>query len=238
MKTEELERKRRGVDPNEVSRALQDLQPLSAILLDRRGHEVPLTSAGYVLRFGHAYHLRIESPFPCEQIDHLQIVTPAPFIEVEPAVHEQDDRGRSVHILPFKVKLDLWSTVNRLGMTVFGDELEVWHYFKPNVYRHAEPYFCPIIVRPRWMTVLIAVLAGLLFMVVERLVTNAFVPENAGQHLGDMLHAAVQRSTWWYFLAIALGVWLIVNLVNLLLVYRRSRELRAQFRETYTLVGR
>jgi hypothetical protein len=233
MKTEEIERKPRGLDPNEVSRALQELQPLSWELLDRRGRQVPLTSAGYVLRFGHAYHLRLVSPFRCEEIEHVRLDNPAPFLAVEPSVHEQDDQGRSVHILPFRVKLDLWSILRRLGMTVSGDELEVRHQFKPNVYRHAEPFLCPIVVRPRWATVLVAVLGGLLLMVVERLVSNLFAPASANQNLDDLFYAAEQRTTWWYFLAIAGAVWLLVNVVNLFLLYRRSRELRQNFRELY-----
>jgi hypothetical protein len=233
MKTEELDRQRRGLDPNEVSRALQDLQPSCWALLDRRGHAVPLTSAGYVLRFGHAYQLRLVSPFECEEIDCVRLVNPAPFLAVEPAVHEKDDRGRSIHILPFKVKLDFWSILRRLGMTVFGDELDVRHYFKPHVYRHAEPFLCPIVVRPRWMTVLIAVVGGLLFMVLERLVTSLFVPESTGRSLADTLGAVSQRGNWIYFLIIAAAVWLGVNIVNLCLLYRRSRELRDSFREMY-----
>lgn len=238
MKTVELHRKHRGLDPNEVSRALQDLQPTSWTLEDRRGRPVPLTSAGYVLRFGHAYHLHLVSPFPCDDIDRVRLVNPSQFLTVEPAIHEQDDQGRSIHILPFKVKLDIWSVLRRLGMTVFGDELEVRHYFKPNVYRHAEPFLCPIVVRPRWMTVLVAVIGGLFFMLLERLVSTLFFPAGPEQNLDNLLSAAEQRSTWWSLLIVAAAVWIIVNLMNLFLLYRRSRELRDNFRESYPAVDK
>jgi len=42
------------------------------------------------------------------------------------------------------------------------------------------------------------------------------------------------RSEWWFgFLGAALLVWFVVYMINLGILYRRSRELREQFRESY-----
>ena len=103
MKTEEIQRTTRGRDPYEVSRALQELTPLSWSIMDRRGRPVPLTPAGYVLRFGQAYRLRLVSPFKAEDVREVRILTPPSFLTVEPTLIEKDSQGRLVYTLPFKV---------------------------------------------------------------------------------------------------------------------------------------
>src|SRR5262249_39049858 len=106
MKTEEIQRTTRGRDPHEVSRALQDSKPLSWSIVDRRGRAPPLSAAGYVLPFGQAYRLRIISPFPAADIQEVRLVNPPSFVTVEPPLIEQDEQGRVVHSMPFKVSLD------------------------------------------------------------------------------------------------------------------------------------
>src|SRR6516225_7706458 len=74
MLTEELHRTYKGRDPNEVSRALQELTPRSCVIVDRRNRPVLLSSAGYVLRFGNAYRLQIRAPFRHEDIQAVRII--------------------------------------------------------------------------------------------------------------------------------------------------------------------
>src|SRR5947209_3688475 len=74
MKTEEIQRTPRSHDPGEVSRALQELTPLSCTIVDRHGRPVRLSSAGYVLRFGKSYHVRIRPPFKNEEIREVRII--------------------------------------------------------------------------------------------------------------------------------------------------------------------
>ena len=64
MQTESIQRTPATHCPHAVSRALQDLAPDVCVIVDRRGKPVPLSGAGYVLHFGHAYHLRVVSPGP------------------------------------------------------------------------------------------------------------------------------------------------------------------------------
>jgi hypothetical protein len=234
MKTEEIQRKPRGRDPNEVARALQELTPRAWSVVDRRGRPVPLTSAGFVLRFGQAYHLRLVSPFKREVVEKVYFENPPPFISVMPSRFDKEEQGYDVYDLPFKVNLDPWANLRRLGTSVLGDDLEVVHGFRPGVYHEAPTFLCPIVVRPRWETVIVGVLSGLLFILLEKLLVGLFAPHrNFQDSIEELLNAFTQRHSWGIFAMLAGAVWLIVNIVNVSLLYRRSRELRQHFRESY-----
>jgi hypothetical protein len=234
MKTEEIQRTTRGRDPYEVSRALQDVMPRSWSMLDRHGRPVPLSAAGYVLRFGQAYRLRIVSPFPAEDVEEVKIINPPAFLIAERTLVEKDEQGQLSHTLPFKVTLDLWTHLRKLGATVYGDDLEVVHYFRPGVFREAQSFLCPIVARPRWGIIAVAVVVGLLLLILEKLATGFFFPERPIlESLRDALER-MSRANWWLqFMSIALTVWLVVTAVNVAFLYKRSRELRAEFKETY-----
>src|SRR6266581_1859266 len=105
MKTEEIQRTPKSSDPNEVSRALQELTPLSCRIVDRRGRAVPLSAAGYVLRFGKAYRLRIRAPFADDDVESVRIISPPAFLKVEPELREIDEAGQSVRAIPFTVSV-------------------------------------------------------------------------------------------------------------------------------------
>jgi len=233
MRTEEIQRTSRSRDPNELSRALQELTPLSCVIVDRRGRPVPLSSAGYVLRFGKSYHVRVLPPFKDEEIREVRIINPPAFLTVENELCEVDDQGRKVRAIPFKVSLDLWTHMRKLGMGIYGDELEIAHYFHPAARREAPAFFCPIVARPRWTVVFVAVLLGLVFILLEKLVTGFFAPERPAENLRLFLEPVFRWDSWLWLAGIALLVWFGVTLVNLLLLYRRSRELRALFLEDY-----
>ena len=204
MKTEEIQRRPRGRDPNEVSRALQELTPRAWSVVDRRGRAVPLTSAGYVLRFGQAYHLRLVSPFKREDVEQVYIDNPPPFISVQPGRFDREEQGYYVYDLPFKVNLDPWAHLRRLGMSVLGDDLEVVHGFRPGAYGEAPTFLCPIVVRPRWATVIVGVLGGLLFILLEKLLTGLFVPNrNIQDGIGDLLEALSRGHSWGFFAMLA-----------------------------------
>jgi hypothetical protein len=237
MRTEEIQRTPRSRDPNEVSRALQELTPLSCAIVDRRGRPVPLSSAGYVLRFGHSYHLRLLSPFHEEDIQTIRLINPPPFLTVEPELPEVDEQGRSVRSIPFKVSLDLWTHMRKLGMGIYSDDLEIVHYFRPGLFREAPAFFCPIVARPRWTVIIVAVLLGILFILLEKIVSGFFSPEHPADNLRLFLEPMLRLESWLWLVGIALAVWLGVNLVNLTLLYRRSRELRQAFREMYPGCG-
>jgi hypothetical protein len=238
MRTEEIQRTPRSRDPNEVSRALQELTPLSCTIVDRRGRPAPLSSAGYVLRFGKSYHVRILSPFKDEEIREVRIINRPAFLTVENELCEIDDQGRQVRSIPFKVSLDLWTHMRKLGVGVYSDELEIAHYFHPAARREAPTYICPIVAQPRWTVVFVAALVGLVFILLEKLVTSVFSPDRPAENLRAFLEPALRWDSWLWLAGIALLVWVGVTAVNLLLLYKRSRELRAAFVEVYPDVER
>jgi hypothetical protein len=230
MKTEEIQRTPRSRDAYEVSRSLQELKPTCCSIVDRHRRPVPLSSAGYVLRFGRSYHLRLISPFTEEDIQEVRISTPPAFVNIEREMRDIDEQGRTVRSIPFKVSLDVWSFIRKLGMGIHGDELEVVHYFKPGVFREAPCFLCPIVARPRWGLVIWAVLLGLLLIVLEKLVVGAFSPDKS---IEETLQPLLRWESWWRLILVALPIWLGVSLVNLGLLYRRSRELHNDFRAMY-----
>ncbi len=234
MKTEEIQRTPRGRDPYEVSRAFQDTTPLSWSIVDRRGRAAPLSAAGYVLRFGRAYRLRIVSPYKAEDIKEVRILTPPSFLTVEPTLIEKDAQGRLTYTMPFKVSQILWAHIRSMGASVCGDELEVVHDFKPGAFREPQSFLCPIVARPRWEVLVVAIVLGLLFIVVEKVISGVFFPEKTVQDTIQTMLGTFSRGDWWIrFLIAAIAVWLVVNGINLVLLYKRSRELRTNFRETY-----
>src|SRR5262249_13782335 len=148
-----------------------------------------------------------------------------PFLSTEPELREVDEQGRSVRSIPFKVSLDLWTHMRKLGMGVYADELEIVHYFRPGVIREPSPYFCPVVARPRWTVVAVAVFLGLVLILLEKLVAGIFSHQPV-EHVRGFLEPFMRSDSWLWLLAVAAGVWTIVNLVNMALLYRRSRELR------------
>jgi hypothetical protein len=98
MKTEEITREPRAA-AHLVSRALQDLAPLHAEVLDGRGKRVPLSSAGYVLHAGRKYRLRIVPP-PDADLLGLQVITPPDFLKVGHEVAGTDEHGPLFWLFP------------------------------------------------------------------------------------------------------------------------------------------
>ncbi len=236
MKTEEIQRTPRSRDPNEVSRALQELTPLSCAIVDRRGRPVPLSSAGYVLRFGRSYRLRIRPPFPDEEIESLRIISPPAFLTLEPELREIDGEGRPVRTIPFTVSGGWLRWISRLTRWACTDELEISYHFRPGVLRQPPIFLCPIVARPLWSLLIIAVLTGLLTVVLERLVSDFTFAERRAETMRLLADSMWRWDTWIWLGGITLGVWLTVTLANTWTLYRRSRELEHEFQERYPCV--
>jgi hypothetical protein len=233
MQTEELHRTYKGRDPNEVSRALQELTPLSCAIVDRRNRPVPLSSAGYILRFGNSYRLQIRAPFRDEDIQTVRIVSPPEILTVEPELHETDDEGRAVRTVPFTVSVGWLAQMLRLNLMVCSDDLQIAYNFRPGV-PHAPPIFsCPIIARPKWTLVWMAVLAGLLWLLIPRIASDLTFAERRLETIQQSAESLLRWDSLLWLAGVALAVWLIVTLVNSIAIYRRSRELQKAFDEQF-----
>src|SRR5262245_50276969 len=158
MKTEEEAIQARG--PRHAAPAsLQELAPLSATIIDRRGRPVPVCSAGFVLRAGRSYRLRIAPP-PDPDFLGAKIQTPPDFIRPDAEVSGAD-QGQRFRDLPFRVRQDLRGSLLKLG-GLLTDELEVRLHFRGGSGKSPPPLAYPIVVRPGRELLLGALLTALL----------------------------------------------------------------------------
>jgi len=233
MKTEELQRSSVSQIPDEVSRSLQEATPVWCTIVDRHGRPATLSSAGYVLRGNGSYRLRLVSPFNDEEVQEVRIVSPPSFTKTEPEVRQIDEQGRAVRSISFKVPIQ-FSHIWRLGFGVLHDDLEIVHIFKPGSQRESQPYMVPVVVRPVLISLLAAMLLGLLGCFLPKLATEFFFGDKSAEYIVDILQTP---DKWLWMLAVTLGAFVFVNALNLMLLYGRSRELRHGFRERYPVVA-
>ncbi|MBM4073336.1 MAG: hypothetical protein FJ271_31100 [Planctomycetes bacterium] len=236
MKTESIQRTLAGNDPHGISRALQDLTPDDCTIVDRRGKPVPLSGAGYVLHFGRAYHLRIVSPFADDDLQEVCLVSAPTFLTTAPAFTDVDENGRNVHVLPMRVTSDwlsIWSLLRRFGLGIDWDELEISQRFKPGKLRDAKPFLCPVVARPHWSVLLVLALFGVLALFVQKTLDHVIDPEK-GDRLDALLQSLQRWDSWALMFGGVFALWCLVNSLNLCFLYQRTRELRRNYRETYS----
>lgn len=103
-----------------VSPALLPQSPGRIQLTTARGQEVPLMLAGYRLKLGSTYHLRVAGP-----VRELRLVGfPRLLVRRQGEPHELADDPARGHCQALRIgRADLWSTVTSLG--IHAEELEV-----------------------------------------------------------------------------------------------------------------
>src|SRR5262245_51002548 len=222
MKTEEEAIQARG--PRHAAPAsLQELAPLSATIIDRRGRPVPVCSAGFVLRAGRSYRLRIAPP-PDPDFLGAKIQTPPDFIRPDAEV-SGTDQGQRVRDLPFRVRQDLRGSLLKLG-GLLTDALEVRLHFRSGSGKSPPPLTYPIVVRPGPELLLGALLTALLSAACSLL-------------LPDLLSADKTHGVnFWVYAGFALaGLLLALVLAAYVLaslqLRQRTRDLRSSFNERY-----
>lgn len=231
MKTENITREPRRAAQS-VSRALQDLAPLSCELLDARGRRVPLSSAGYVLRAGNKYRLRV-TPADNDLIA-VQVISPPDFLIIDPEVTDHDAAGRCVRDIPFRVRLDLGAAVYRFG-NVRCDDLEITCKFRPESGKHSPKYCHPVVVRPGLALVSLAAVGSIL-----SLVAPLFLSELSNGSIMESTDFMARISHWltnpvfWLCLGLIAAVLLSVYGFSLFQLLQRSKELCELFQERYT----
>jgi hypothetical protein len=231
MKTEEVTREPRTAC-QVVSRALQDLAPVRAEVVDGRGKRVPLSSAGYVLRTGKKYRLRIIPP-PDTDLLGMKVIAPPDFIRVGEEVISTNERGQPVRDLPFRVRPELGATVYKFG-NVRSDELEITFQYQPESGKHAPHYTYPIVVRPGWGLVCLAVAGTVLTLLGPIIGHELFAGSKSGDaSFLDKLGHWLTDLRFWLFPALILLVLLLVYGYSLFQLHQRSNELRASFEERY-----
>jgi hypothetical protein len=222
MKTEEEPIQARG-PRNAAPTCLQELVPLSATVIDPRGHPVPVCSAGFVLRAGRSYRLRLVLP-PDPDILRADILTPPDFIRTDIGC-PGTDRGQHVHDLHFRVRQNLSGALLKLGGLLI-DELEVRLQFRGGSGKSPPPLIYPIVVRPGPELLLGALL-------------TALISAAGSLWLHDPLSAEKTREVnFWVYAGFALaGLVLALVLVAYALaslqLRHRTHDLRSAFNERY-----
>jgi hypothetical protein len=218
-----------------ISLALQDLAPRSCTLVDAHGKEVPLSSAGYVLRFGQAYRLQVIPPFPDADLEEVRILPPPDFVAVQPEVKLLDGQGRSVRTFAFRVQSDSSLYWKRFIPEVRAGELSIAYKFRPAVDRTVPPHDCPIIVRRGWLMVIVAAVFFVAGLIVQAMVEDLVKREPTGQaaYQGFIVRALRDWNVMGLLFGVVFFVLLVGACVTMWLTYQRSRELRRLFRERY-----
>src|SRR4051812_14349012 len=125
-----------------VSVALQDVVPPAIALLDAGNKPVRLSSAGYVLRAGEKYRLRVALPAD-PSFESVRLNTSPEFLKMGEAADHMED-SRRFREFPFRVERGLKS------MSVVCETLEVEVLYRPG--RGMPPFRqdVPFVVRPGW----------------------------------------------------------------------------------------
>ena len=222
MKTEEETIQARG--PRHAAPAcLQELAPLSAAIIDPRGRPVPICAAGFVLRAGRSYRLRIVCP-PDGDFLGAKILTPPDFIRTDTEA-PSDDQGQRIRDLPFRVRQDLRGSLLKLG-GLLTDELEVRLHFRGGSGKSFPPLTYPIVVRPGPELLFGALLTALLsaagsLLLPEMLSTEKTHGVNFWVYAGFALTGVL--------LALVLAAYALASLQ----LRHRTRDLRCSFDDRY-----
>jgi hypothetical protein len=235
MQTEELVRQTRPVDGLAVSRALQDLVPLSWQVTTERGKPVPLSSAGYVLHFGRTYLFRAAAAVERGPLPDLRLACRPPFVTRRGDARTVSRHGRAVlRALPFAVtRPSGWFGVLKAPYEVFYDDLEVTCTFSDQP--KGVELTCPVVVRMRWgLGFVVLVLLGLLFGTLLAFVPRAWHEYMAGSGLAAdpvQLWVSVRDHPlfWLWPLATAVLNTALGLTLNVGRLWRRSRELQARY---------
>jgi hypothetical protein len=223
---------------NTLSPALQPLAPLSCTLITPHNRAVSLGAAGYILRPGRAYRLRVVLPCPESDLVEVRLLTPLDFIKAEPAWEEAAEDGKAVRVLPFLVPRDSfldWKHFVRLCSASFS----VVYSFRGRGQRHAVEHQCPIVVLPWVGPMLISAAIGVLFLLGQSIFVQ--VMDKGVPSLQDWLWQLWDRITDVRVLALSAGVAVATFLILFGYlygqVYHRARELRQEFRRAYRWGG-
>jgi hypothetical protein len=222
MKTEEEPIQARS--PRHAAPAsLQELAPLAAAIIDHRGRPVPVCSAGFVLRAGRSYRLRVAPP-PDADFLGAKIQTPPDFIRPDAEV-SGTDQGQSVRDLPFRVRQDLRGSLLKLG-GVLTDELKVRLHFRGGSGKAPPPLPYPIVVRPGRELLLGALLTALLSAAGSLLLPELLSPEKT-KGLGFWVYSGFALAG--LLLALVLAAYALASFQ----LGQRTRDLRDAFNERF-----
>jgi hypothetical protein len=238
MRTEELQRSRRGADTRGVSPALQDRLPSHWLMTDGNGKPAPLSAAGYVVHFGRTYRLGVAGQGPPPEV---RLVSLPPFLKRQPGSETFRRHGREYRCQTFRVRREGgWASFFKWPYEIRVGDLEV--ECSPPAGSPGSPasYTCPVVARTRWgvgivVLLIVGYIAGWLLQQSLNVGTDCWRrgvwPWDA---LGDWWAALEANPRFWLVpLAIAVLNPVACLATHLYWLWRRSAELEARFCEQY-----
>jgi hypothetical protein len=194
------------------------------MIVDSRGRRVPFSAAGFVLRPGQVYRVRIRVPSDPD-FDSVRLQALLDYIRIDQETQTTDDRGQPVREIPFRVRQEREPSLFRPG-AVACDDLGVVMQFRTGSGKPAVQQTFPIVVRPGWgFTVSAVITAGV------SIAAAALVPELLS---GEKTHGV---SFWLYggilLAAGLLGMVGIAWAVTYFQLRQRAKDLRDTFEDKY-----
>jgi hypothetical protein len=155
MRTEELLRREKPRDVYGVSPALLDLGPPDWQLRTSQGKRVPLSAAGYVLHFGHAYQIRLatlEDGPPFE----LRLVSVPSFVSRLP--------GTEPGCVAFQVRREGWQWLFKGPANLHCDAIQLECICGEGADRRRVEFTIPVVARIRWSVGIVCLLVFWAFL--------------------------------------------------------------------------
>jgi hypothetical protein len=237
MRTEELLRGDRPTGTRSASPALQDPVPPEWQLTDAKGRPAPLSSAGYVLHFGHIYELRVAPFADTEAPSALHLLSAPAFLKRQAGPATLTRHGQTCHCLTFRVQREYgWLRQLFKGpYEIAWGEIEVECSVSDSWGGSRVAFACPVVARTAWSI-------GLIFLLVVGYLGGWLV----GQ-LGNVLKDCWTRGAWpwnnwqhwwqdnpqfwlWPLLIAALNP-VACLLTHLYRLWQRSGELERRYRQ-------
>lgn len=230
MRTEQLVRQDRPRDVHRVSTALEDWTPPAWHLVTSKGKPAALSSAGFVLHFGHTYQLRVagseSGPAP-----EVHLVRVPPFIERQDGPATVSRHGQEFACMSFRVHREAgWLRFYQAPTELLFGDLELEWEAGAGAERRRVPFGCPVVARTRWTVGIIILLSAwaLLTWLIGQLQHAAAVVVTRGE-----LPLESNPRFWLWPLLLAGSYPLYVLVLHIGRLRQRSEELEARYLRRY-----
>ena len=218
-----------------LSPALQSLAPISCRITDLRGKEVRLSKAGYVLRPGRSYHLRIVLPVGDANTSDVRLQAKPSYIEVARTETKPEEAGHAVRIIPFHIQV---GGLLRFKQYVHLDSNDLPVAFTMTQGKSSKDghQLCPIIVEPLLGPIILSAIVSLVLIIVQNLVGRLLDPGKPlwDGILGFFRDLLMNPESLIFFGLLVAGLSCLMLLVHLGQRKARERELWLRFKETYS----
>jgi hypothetical protein len=238
MRTEELVRARQRLNGLGVSLALEDRVPPKWGIFDERGEPTSLSSAGYVLHFGHTYELRVAPSAEGERLPDIRLASRPNWVIPVGEARIVEEKGQRYVSLAFEVRRQTsWVWLYYIPREIYSTGLDI-EFSNPS--SNGSTWIkvvCPVLARSRWLIqlILLGTLGAMLFAVGDLLLHHGV------RAIYELVTTGEMADPWpipWIGLVIG-GILspAIALLGNIMHMHSRSRQLQKEFRQRWPTAG-